>query len=125
MADHFYISFYLRTNTIYIFCGVLREIGQPKYIRFLLNADGTKIIVQPYDRKEFTSFRVPTDIYHSEYVGRRSFRIQSKALCMLLALRLGWDKSKSYRVPGTFFSNQKAMCFDLEKGKITGGNDSC
>ena len=51
------ISFYLRTGRIHIFTDAIRTIGEPSFIRFLLNQDGTSMIIEPYHTKEFQSIK--------------------------------------------------------------------
>lgn len=117
MAESGYLSFYLSTDTIYVFRGVLQRTGCPAYIRFLLNPDTMQMVVEPYHKKEFTSFRVPKGLYKEPAENRAGFRIRSRAFCRLLAARLNWDASKSYRIPGVVYPNCAIARFDLLKAR--------
>jgi len=65
--------------------------------------------MQSYHKQDFISFRVPKAIFS----GGGSMEISSKPFCRLLAMRLGWDTNKSYRIPGRYFPSQKIVRFDL------------
>ena len=65
MAEPAYLSFYLGSNTVYVFCSVLHRMGRPPYVRFLINPNTMQLVMQPYHKKEFTSFRVPKAIYEN------------------------------------------------------------
>ena len=44
-----YVSFYLKDGVAHVYAEAIRFLGQPNYIRFLLNGDGTSMIMEPYD----------------------------------------------------------------------------
>ena len=115
MDNRTFISFYLRSDSIHIFVKALRKIGNPRYVRFLINGDDLKMVMQPHDRKEFISFRVPASIYGDKREPRKAFQVRSRAFCALMAARLEWDTSLSYRVPGEIYPNQKIVRYDLNK----------
>lgn len=109
MNEKTYISFYLRENRIHVFCKTVRTIGEPRFVRFLINGDGTSMIMEPYDKMELQSMRVPKGVYNMS--GKMEFR--STPLCQLLSRRLGWDQMCSYRVPGRILTKQGLVLFDL------------
>lgn len=86
-------------------------MGAPRYIRFLVHAEKLQIVMQTYHKKEFISFRVPKEVYSKS----GSMEVASKAFCQLVAMRLGWDISRSYRIPGIIYPAQKIVIFDLTK----------
>lgn len=109
MNNSTYISFYLRVNRIHIFCDAVRTIGQPHFVRFLINEDATAMIMEPYDKMEFQSMRVPKEVYNM--AGKMEFC--STPLCQLLSHRLGWDTKRSYRVHGKILTKQGRILYDL------------
>ena len=111
MNEYTYISFYLNENKIHVFCDSVRAIGEPTYVRFLLNKDGTSMIMEPYDKKEFQSMRVPKAVYNKS--GRMDFR--STGFCRLLSQRFGWERTHSYRIPGKIITKQRLVLFDLTR----------
>ncbi len=112
-----YISFYLRSNTARVFIGALRAIGEPGIIHFLINEERMELIMEPYHKKDFQSFRVPADIY-TDAGKTKNMTVHSKAFCRLLAMRLGWDITESYRVPGVIFHQQNMIVFRLTSAQI-------
>ncbi len=113
MSEPVYLSFYLSSNTVYIFCGALRKMGRPAYVRFLIDANAMRLAMQPYHKMEFTSFRVPKALYDDQPGKHVSFRIHSRAFCQLIAVKMGWDADKSYRIPGAIYSKCSTACFNL------------
>lgn len=81
------------------------------------------MIMEPYDKKEFQSMRVPKAVYNK--TGRMEFR--SVGFCRLLAHRLGWAPTYSYRIPGKVLSRQRLVMFDLMcavQFKVTAGDEA-
>lgn len=113
MSEPAYLSFYLGSDTIYIFCGVLKKMGRPAYVRFLIDANAMRLAMQPYHRMEFTSFRVPKALYDDQPGKNVSFRIRSRAFCQLIAVKMGLDANKSYRIPGEIYPKCSTACFNL------------
>ena len=103
-----YISFYLQTSRIHIFSKTIIDIGNPKFIRFLVKEDGKSMAMEAYDKRDFQSHRVPkrTD-------ERWEMEVRSLPLCKLLMNRLGWEENKSYRLPGKTDASQQLAVFDL------------
>ena len=58
-----YISFYLKANRIHVFVDALREIGSPKRICFMISDDGKTLLVVPYQKRDFVSHKVPSEVY--------------------------------------------------------------
>lgn len=55
--DTTYISFYNKTGEIRIFKRAIRAIGKPSFIRFLLHQEKRMLLIEPYEKISFTSFR--------------------------------------------------------------------
>lgn len=102
-----YISFYLSSFRIHVFRKAITDIGEPKYIRFLIKDEGPSIIMEAYDKKDFRSHRV------TPKKDSGGMEISSYPLCSLLQARLGWEEGKSYRVPGKIYPAQHLAVFDL------------
>ena len=109
--DETYVSFYLRRNRIRVFRQVIAAIGDPRFIRFMIKEDGSSLILLPYNKKTFQSLRVPETVNY----GRWSMEISSKPLCLLLARCLGWELSRSYRIPGKVYEQQPLVLFNLSR----------
>ena len=117
MSTELCISFYLADHTIHIFRDAIRAIGTPKYIRFRLGKNEKAILLEPYDRKTFTSFCVPRNLYSEN----GCMRISSKPFCDLLAAKLCWRTDCSYRAFGRLFEKQKVIVFDFSSAVIISG----
>ena len=107
MLNETYMSFYLSSFRIHVFRKAIAEIGEPKYIRFLVKDEGPSMIMEAYNKKDFQSHRVTPK---KESGG---MEISSLPLCSLLKNRLGWEEGKSYRVPGRTYPSQHLAVFDL------------
>ena len=109
--DEPYVSFYLRQNRIRVFRQTITAIGDPRFIRFMIKKDGSSLILLPYNKKTFQSLRVPETANYDRW----SMEISSKPLCLLLAHRLGWELSRSYRIPGKVYEQQPLVLFNLSR----------
>lgn len=118
MSENTYISFYLRYNTVHVFVNAVREIGRPKFVRFLVNGNEMMMVMQPHYRKEIVSFRVPDSILMNSYGTHDAFQIHSKAFCQVLSGKMGWDSSCSYRIPGKIYPKQQIVRFDLKQAEL-------
>lgn len=117
MTEQSYISFYLRSNVIRVFVSAIRKIGQPRFIRFMINTETMQLVMTPADRKDFQSFRVPNGVLNPG-VKRQKMAIHSQKFCQMLSKRLGWDENCSYRVPGMVFPGQRIARYDLSKAVV-------
>ena len=115
-----YVSFYLKDGVINVYTDAIRFLGEPNYIRFLLNRDGSSMIMQACHKKEFQSIRVHKNVDRS----LMQTRFCSAAMCRLMTYALGWEKNKSYRVPGKYIPAQKIVVFDMTQAEIINNPDS-
>jgi len=106
-----FISFYLKANRIHIFVEALRGIGSPAFVRFMISEDGKALLMAPYDKKDFSSHRVPAAVYQ----GKKSLELCSIRLCRIVSKMYGWDSNFSYRVPGTIMPRQSVVVFNLDE----------
>ena len=109
MATDTFISFYLTTSRIHIFRSTIKDIGNPKFIRFLVKEDGKSMVMEAYHKKDFHSHRVPKDSVN----GHWEMEVRSLPLCTLLKNQLDWEDRRSYRVPGKTYPNQRLAVFNL------------
>ena len=109
-----YLSFYLKSNRIHVFVEMLRGIGKPSRICFMIEENGKTLLIVPYDKRDFKSHSVPPEVYS----GTVGMEISSFKLCHIIANLYNWDLSHSYRVPGRVSSEQKVAIFDLTKAVV-------
>lgn len=106
-----FISFYPRSGAIRIFRSTVRALESPKFLRFRLNAEGSSMIMEPYGKSDFTSFRVPKTIFQ----GGEGMEIYSRRFVYGVARHCGWEHNLSYRIPGRFLPAQGIVLFDLSR----------
>ena len=104
-----FISIYLRSNQILVFVDVLKEIGSPQRVCFMLSQDGKSLLLMPYEKRDLKSHSVPPEVYR----GRGDYRINSYKLCHILADKHHWDLNRSYRVPGKIYPEKQMAVFNL------------
>ena len=109
-----YISFYLSRGEMFVYHSAIEALGTPKCVQFKVHVDGPSMLMEPSDKKTFTSFRVPK-LKNPDGVGR--VRIYSKAFTHILAARQQWDTARSYRIPGKLLPGQKIAVFDLTQAE--------
>ena len=115
-----YVSFYLKDGMINVYTDAIRFLGEPNYFRFLLNGDGSSMIMQAYHKKEFQSIRVPKNADRTW----TQTRFCRAPMCRLMKNALGWEPDKSYRVPGKYIPAQKIVVFDMTKATIINNQNS-
>lgn len=67
-----------------------------------------------YAQKDFKSHEVPDSVY----AGSSSLEINSLRLCSLVAKLHGWDRGRSYRVPGKYSTELNVVIFRLYEAEI-------
>ena len=105
------VSFYIRSNTIRIFKSTIRAMGMPKFIRLLIHETEGMMIIEPYDRIAFSSFRVPLPFNDA----KEGLDIHSKRFIRIIAEFMRWDMEQTYRVTGKLYEKQGIVKFDLEQ----------
>lgn len=107
--DAAYVSFYMRSNIIRIFKSTIRAMGTPKFIRLRIHEPEGTMIIEPYDRITFSSFRVPFPLNDS----KEGMDIHSKRFIQIVAELMRWDMERTYRVSGELYGKLKIVKFDL------------
>lgn len=113
MSNDTYVSFYLSASKIHVYKKAITEIGNPRFVRFLMKEDGQSMIMESYHKKDFLSHRVPKPNPDKPW----RLEISSMALCSLLKNRLNWEDGISYRIPGKIYGGQHLVVFDLSSAK--------
>ena len=88
------------------------------YIRFRINGETNQMIIEPFDKKKFTSFRVPQNLYDET----GGMALHSKSFCRIMANRMKWDINHSYRIPGKVYEDQRIILFELSLAKMIEDN---
>lgn len=114
MAEATFISLYGKCGKIHIFKSTLRGLGYPKFVRFRLNPDG-RILLEPHDRISLTSFRVPK---HIDGIEGEQMEVSTTALIRAVFHEFKFDLSKSYRIEGKLYKEQRVAIFDISSANI-------
>ena len=115
-----YISFYNKRGTIRIFKKTIRLLGSPKFIRFQIHHEKQMLLLEPYGKITFTSFRVPQNLNDDN----GKLDIYSKSFTHLISKVMGWDANQSYRVIGETDEIKKNVIFDLTRAEIIAEENS-
>ena len=109
-----YISFYLKANRVHVFIDVLRGLGNPSRICFMIEGNGRTLLIAPYEKRDFKSHAVPSVAYK----GAGGLEVSSMRLCQIIAQLHHWNANRSYRVPGTVFIEKEVAIFRLTEAEI-------
>jgi len=109
------------TNVLRVTKSSVRGLGQPNYLKLLVNDSYDEIVVTPCKAKEPMSFKVPEGMEKSG-VG---MRIVSKAFVYDVLKRNGYDLVHTHQFVGRYLNDQKnAIVFSLKRdaGGINSGD---
>ena len=107
------VSLCQKTGTIRIFRSTIKELSDPKYIRFLFNPEKRTLAVQAAKRKEAECFRVP------EYNPKDwDFKICSIQMQRMIWKVCDWSENATYRIAGTHYPEYNLVEFDLKQDEI-------
>ena len=113
-----YISFYFHQYRVHVFMDVLRGMGSPSRICFMIDLSGNRLMIVPYEKRDFKSHRVSQKVY----ADNNGLEISSMKLCKIISQLHHLDEDESYRFPGIVDINERAAVFDLTKPQIIGQN---
>ena len=114
MSDR-YISVYLRANRIHVCMNVLRDIGSPGRICFMVDEKCDSLLVAPYHKRDLKSHRVPEKVYKN---CDTCLEISSQKLCRIFAENQRWEIDKYYRIPGVIDKKNKVAVFRLTQANV-------
>lgn len=102
------MSLSLKWGKIRVYHNTILALGEPKYIRFLLNLKTRKLAGQICNKKTAESFKVPK--YEAD---NWIFRINSISMLNIVWKISGWDEDKTYRLSGELYAEHELVEFDL------------
>lgn len=108
------ISFSIRRGRLLIYHSVIRALGEPEHIRFLLNSRDKHIAVQACEPIDQHSFRVPK----SQEGELFQFEISSSPLLSVLYKQCEWDVDKTFLVYGKEYQKNRLIDFDLSSAAV-------
>ena len=107
------LSFSLRRGRLLVYHATIKMLGEPNYIRFLLNAKENKLAVQCCEEIDGNNFRVPDYSVGSKYI----FEISSVTFLSLIYKNCKWDDTKTYACYGTYHPKYRLVDFDLAQAR--------
>lgn len=113
------ITFCYRRGRTVIFKSVISALGNPDYIRMLINPEEKVVIVQICDKRERNVIEVPRNLNKDGV----SFGINSVALLESMTKLMGWSKSLTYRAKGELQIESGFVVFFLEKAEVVNEAD--
>ena len=94
---------------------VTLKLGEPEYVRFLINSDAKQVAVQVCEADD----RNATVFYRPKASGALSVRWNARDLLNTLERMMGWSfKDSSYRADGMLLREERAIVFDLSKASV-------
>lgn len=107
------ISLCKKSGKIRIFHSTVKELGNPKYIRFLLNPEKKTFVIQSCKNK------VPESILVPKYAPDNwDFVVHSMTMLKGIWTICGWDDEETYRMDGICFPEHKLVEFDLKQAEM-------
>lgn len=109
-----HISFYFNQYRVHVFMDVLRGMGCPSRICFMIDFSGNRLLITPYSKRDFKSHCVPKKVYTNS----DGLEINSMKLCKIISQLHKLDEEESYRFPGIVDVTEHAAMFDLTKPQL-------
>lgn len=101
------ITFRYADGRITVFRSALESIGRPEFYHFLYNPTKQMFAIQACGMDAEGANRVPKKNQDDRY------EIKSKNLVRLIYQSCGWDRTRSYRLPGVEYPQQRLVNYDL------------
>lgn len=113
------ITFCYRRGRAIIYKSVITVLGNPDYIRMLINPAERVLIVQVCDQQERNAIEVPRNLRKDGV----SFGINSVALLESMTRLMGWSKQLTYRVKGELQAESGLVVFLLDQAVVVNEAD--
>lgn len=107
------VSFSSRRGRLLIYHATIKALGNPSYIRFLVNSKEQHLAVQCCEEIDGNNFRVPQ--WREDE--KMQFEISSVTFISILYKMCQWDQSKAYLVYGEPHPKYRLVDFDLKKAR--------
>lgn len=102
------ISLSLKRRRMLIYRSTLKEIGEPGFIRLLVNRRQKRVAVQCCEEIDKDSYRIPP------YDSWDQFEITSLKFINMIYKMGGWNMNKTYRIFGYPVSDYRLVLFCLK-----------
>lgn len=103
------LTFRYADGRISVFKSALEAIGRPEFYHFLYNPIKQMFAIQACGIDEEGANRLPKHSTDDRY------EIKSKGLVRLIYQSCGWDRTRSYRLPGVEYPQHRLVNYDLSR----------
>ena len=117
LIDRPYIVADFTRNRIRITRQTLRSLGQPDFIRLLINPENRTLAIEVCDHNEPRGHRVPDYIINSS----NCYEITSKPLLEKLLYHTKWDPRGKYKMFATALADKQLILFNFDEAYRTAG----
>lgn len=94
---------------------VTLKLGEPEFVKFLINAEAKQVAIQACEADEKNA----TVFYRPKASGILSVRWNARDLLNTIERIMGWNfKENGYRADGILLREERAIVFDLSKATI-------
>lgn len=107
------VSFSSRRGRLLIYHATIKALGNPDYIRFLVNSREKRLAIQCCEEIDGNHFRVPP----WQEGEKTQFDVASVTFLAILYKMCQWDQSKTYLVYGEPHPKYRLVDFDLTAAK--------
>lgn len=112
------ISLYGKTNSIHVGKDVIRVLGVPEYLCFMINQAMDSIVIRSGSYDEFLAFKVPDNIC---FLKNKQMRVASQAFVNGLMLMNDLDPSHTYQIEGSYSEEKNVVVFYLKDSQLFEG----
>ena len=103
------LSFSIKRGRLLIYQATIRQLGNPEYIRFLLNLKGLRIAIQSCEPIDRDAIRVPKLMEH----GKFQFEVSSSPLLSVIYKACRWEYDQTYLVFGRSYPRNHLVDYEL------------
>ena len=101
------ISFNYRADTVRIYKDTIKALGNPKYVRFMINPEYKRLYIQGSDTRDKNTLPVP------EKGDRYCFVLHGRYFIRKISALAGWSLDNSYVVNGMFLDGFNLVQYNL------------
>lgn len=108
------LSLSFRRGKLMIHRATIRAIGDPEYIRFLINKKDRRLSVQTCEEIDRNHIRVPYEEDGREF----KFEVASVELVSVIYMTGGWGTKQSYVIYGKAYPKHRLVEFVLDNARV-------
>ena len=95
----------------------LRALGNPGFVRLLINPETRTLAVEVCDHTEPRKHRVPDHVMKT----KQCFEIRSLSLCDQLCMHTNWDNKRAYKLFATAQAGEQLLLYHFDEAYLSAG----